>query len=190
MAITPKVKKPILSDRMLKVIDRSIYNKKDSPYDDVIRYKYKIMDLLTSNEDILRTLNNADFDDGTNELNGDNYRDTCIFSYMKLPDLKDKVKNYICFDVFIAGQGVIATDTIKFMVVSHVDDVKTDYGINRQDLLAAIIKQEFNWSNEMGKTLNLTNDTYGYASEGYYYREITYQVTNPNDIYNKINPRR
>ena len=181
-----KEKEPLLSQNMQDIINRSIDEKSDANVDDIFRYKYKIMKMLTSNQDILHTLHKDEFIQEDEELNGDLYKDVCIFDYLKLPDLKSDVRNFICFEVNQTGSYDSRINTrIIFRTVSHQDDCKTDWSISRQDLLAAIIKCDFDWTNALGMHLEKDGDTGGIADGGYYYREITYTVSSPNNILNK-----
>lgn len=182
-----KIKEPKLSAEMEGIIKRSIDEKNSSNTDDIFRYKYKIMKMLTSNQDILHALHNDELSGFNEIINGDLYRDVCIFDFMKLPNLKDSVKNYICFEVNDVGYGDLVNKRIVFRTVSHESDHKTDWGISRQDLLASIIKNEFDWSNSLGMHLEKESDSGLIADDGYYYREISYKTTAPNNAYNKIN---
>ena len=185
-----KKKEPKLSSEMENILNKSIGDKIDSNIDDIYRYKYKIMNLLTSNQDILHTLHNNNLAGNDDIINGDLYRDICIFDYMKLPDLKSEVKNYICFEVDDnSNYNNLINKRITFRTVSHEDDCKTDWGISRQDLLASIIKTEFDWTNALGMHLEKSSDIGYVADGGYYYREICYNVTAPNNIRNKISNR-
>lgn len=182
-----KEKEPKLSKSMQDIIYRSIGEKGNANVDDISRYKYKIMKLLTSNQDILHALHNDDLAGNSEVINGDLYRNICIFDYMKLPDLKSEVKNYICFEVNDNNSYNGLTDKkIIFRTVSHESDCVTDWGISRQDLLAAIIKTEFDWSNAFGMHFEKVYDSGNIADGGYYYREISYNVQSPNNIRNKI----
>lgn len=186
---TPKDKEPKLSAEMEDIINRSIDEKNNNNYDDIFRYKYKIMSKLTSNQDLLRTLHNDELEGNDKVINGDLYRNVNIFDFMKLPDAESKVKNYVCFEVNDFGYGDMLNKKIVFRTVSHIDDCKTDWGISRQDLLASIIKNEFDWSNMFGMHIEKENDSGYVSSNNYYYREITYKATTPNNIYNKLNNR-
>lgn len=185
-----KEKEPKLSDELTNIINKSIGEDVDANTDEIFRYKYKIMQKLTSNQDVLHALHDGRLDtDGNEVLNGDLYRDVCIFDFMKLPSGQTEVKNYICFEVNDNGTGDFTSRTIVFRTVSHEDDHKTDWGISRQDLLALIIKNEFDWTNAFGMHFEKQSD-YGYATDdGYYYREIVYKSTTPNNHRNKLNPR-
>lgn len=182
-----KFKEPKLSTEMENIIKRSIDEKNKDNMDDIFRYKYKIMKMLTSNQDILHTLHNDELAGHDEIINGDLYRNVCIFDFMKLPNLKDEVKNYICFEVNDIGYGDLVNKKIVFRTVSHEEDHKTDWGISRQDLLAAIIKNEFDWSNVFGMHLEKEADQGLVTSDGYYYREIVYKTSAPNNLFNKIN---
>lgn len=182
-----KIKEPKLSAEMENIIKRSIDEKNKSNIDDIFRYKYKIMKMLTSNQDILHALHNDELCGKDEIINGDLYRDVCIFDFLKLPDLKDEVNNYICFEVNDTGHGNMLAKRIIFRTVSHKDDHKTDWGISRQDLLASIIKNEFDWSNVFGMHLEKESDVGSIADDDFYYREIVYKTSTPNNTYNKIN---
>ena len=192
MAITAKVKQPNLSEEAQKVIERSHGEQNGSGMDDVTRFKYKVMRELTSNTDILKTLHNNNLEakiTDWNNPNGDMYRDINIFDFMKLPSLKDEVFNYICFEVTSTNSysdDFIVTN-LYFRTVSHVREMKTDWGIQRHDLLALLIKQQFDWSKVFGMTLVKMSDVGKIGEDDFYYREIVYQSVIPNNHYNKLN---
>lgn len=198
MAIVAKEKSPKLSKEMQAIIDRSHKDGDGVCYDDNERYKYKIMKMLTENEDVLWSLHNAELEDrfshtrdkdGNIVLNGDAYRNISIFNFLKIPDTQSKVRNYICFEVDDVEQprynDHMLVKHIIFRTVSHDDDFETDWGIARQDLLAAIIQSEFDWSNVFGIHLEKVLDRGRVAENGYYYREFVYETTVPNNLPNK-----
>ena len=187
-----KEKQPKLSVAIQEVIERSHGEQNNKGMDDVTRYKYHVMKELTSNPDILRTLHNHDLESQISNWdnpNGDVYRNVNIFDFMKLPSLKDEIQNYICFEVASSksyNNDHIIIDLV-FRTVSHVNDMQTDWGIQRHDLLALIIKSEFDWTKYFGKTLVKLSDVGHIGEDDFYYREIVYQSTIPNNHYNKLN---
>jgi len=200
MAIVKKQKEPRLSQTMQDIINRSHQDGGDCFYDDNERYKYKIMKMLTENQDILWTLHNSqleekkyyvkdEFGEEKEMLNGDTYRDVSIFNFLKIPETQSTVKNYICFEVNDIEPPRYNDSLIKknivFRTVSHEDDYKTDWGIARQDLLSAIIQSEFDWTNIFGIHLEKISDRGRVAENGYYYREFVYETTIPNNLANK-----
>lgn len=191
MAFIEKEKTPKLSAKLQKVVERSHGDQNGNGMDDIARYKHKVMTELTSNIDILSTLHNNDLESRLNwdYPNGDMYRDVNIFDYMKLPSLKDEIQNYICFEVsaLASYNDDFTIINVVFRTVSHVNDMKTDWGIQRHDLLALIIKSQFDWSKVFGKTLIKVSDVGKIGEDDFYYREITYKCDLPNNHYNKLN---
>lgn len=208
MAIVAKQKEPKLSTEMQSIINRSHRDGDGDCYDDNERYKYKIMKMLTENQDVLWTLHNKALEenfyylkddkgdfvlDENNEkiqmLNGDAYRDVSIFNFLKIPEIQSTVKNYICFEVNDVEQprynNSLLIKNIIFRTVSHEEDYKTDWGIARQDLLAAIIQSGFDWTNVFGMHIEKVSDRGRVAENGYYYREFVYETTVPNNLVNK-----
>lgn len=187
------IKEPNLSPEMISIIEKSHRQGDGEGYDDIDSYKYLIMDILTKNQDILYTLHNADLEQEDKKinglLNGDLYRDVNIFNYLKIPNTQSIVKNYICFEVDDIEQvrynEALITKQITFRTVSFSDDVKTDWGIARQDLLAMIIKSEFDWSNIFGMHISKVYDKGRVSEDEYYYREIIYETTTANNLVNK-----
>ena len=187
MIFDEKKKEPLLSEEMKGIINRSIDENNSSNLDDIFRFKYKIMQMIISNQDILHTLHNDKLSNNKEIINGDLYRDVCIFDFMKLPNNKTEVKNYLCFEVNdISSYDNLVNRRVVFRTVSHEDDYKTDWGISRHDLLASIIKNEFDWSNALGMHFEKESDNGYVTNDGYYYREIVYKITSPNNTYNKI----
>ncbi len=194
MAFLEKEKQPKLSSKLQNVVERSQGDQNGAGIDDIVRLKHKIMQELTSNADVLRTLHNIHLESKISNWdnpNGDIYRDVNIFDFLKLPSLKDEIFNYICFEVVTTSSyndDYIIMNVI-FRTVSHVNDMKTDWGIQRHDLLALIIKNEFDWTNVFGKTLIKISDNGKIGEDDFYYREIVYQSTLPNNHNNKLSPR-
>lgn len=182
-----KEKEPVLSKEMSDLVNKSTGVALCSKMDEIIRYKYKVMQLLTTNQDLLNSLHCAPLEKSGQQTNGDAYRDICIFDYMRLPDLKAEVKNYVCFDV-IESFGSNNIKRLVFRTVCHYSDMVTDWGVSRMDLMAAIIKAGFDWSNALGLTLRKESDTTDIVGE-YYYREISYVSFAPNNTWNLINGR-
>ena len=77
-----------------------------------------------------------------------------------------------------------------YVTIAHQDDVSTIWGIDRQDLLAALVKERFQWSNILGTQLIKTYDSGKVAENGYYYRNMYFEQTAPNDIQNRLKSNR
>lgn len=207
MALTIKQKEPKLSEEMQKILKQSQEGGKDYCGNELARYKYKIMQLLTQNQDILWTLNNKDLEkqkkiitndngDKTEYLNGDLYRYVNIFDFLRIPDIQSEVENYVCFEVHDVETPRYNKDfiikNIVFRTLSTDKGYITDWGISRHDLLAVIIQTQFDWSNIFGTHIEKVSD-YGESinvgrslNKDFYYREFVYEQKIPNSPANKF----
>ena len=202
MAFVAKQKEPRLSQAMQDIINKSHADGGNECFNDNERYKFRIMQMLTNNQDVLWTLHNKELEEKSSYttkdkdgnkiemLNGDAYKNVSIFNFLKIPEIQSTVKNYICFEVNDVEQPRYNKDfiikNIIFRTVSHEDDYITDWGIARQDLLATIIQSEFDWTNAFGLHLEKVTDRGRVAENGYYYREFIYETNVPNNLRNKL----
>lgn len=192
MAFKPKddVKEPKLSEHIKDVLNRSLGEQRNVHEDEIYRTKHMIMQLLVNSQDLLACIRASDIDQEDID-NGDLYRDKYIFDYLRLPDLKHEVKNYVCFEVNDSSSSYDSrvTRTITFRFVSYKGETPTDWGISRQDLMALIVKDIFDWNGNLGLTLQKTRDYGAVTADDYYYRELVYTTSPPNNIYKKTNGR-
>lgn len=190
---TPKKKEPILSEEIEAVIKRSMgeevseYPNVQSRSDDIYRYKYRVMQELLKNEDLLRALHVETLSDEV-PLNGDKFRGTYIFDYMKLPDLQDHVNNYVCFEVYTRrGNDRDIEVKLNIRTVCHFDDNQTDWNINRQDLLGLIISNSLDWSYIFGGiTMYKTSDYADVNNKGFCYRDMVYTGYVANNYHSRV----
>ena len=186
-----KTKEPELSETMQAVLYRSMGGElpkgeyEEARVDDVLRIKYRIMNFLINNEDILRVLHHPHLSK-EKPLNPGAFRNEAIFDYLVLPSqIKTEIKNYICFDVDLsAGSQTNHSILLTFNVISHDDDCRTEWGFTRHDLLAAILANALSWSS-FGKTAIRLSDT-SHCDDSYHYRTIIYRITSPNEYYNRV----
>lgn len=193
MSIEPKQKEPILSPEIEAIVKRS-QGEEISPHpmdhsrsDDIFRYKYRVMQALVRNEDLLRTLHHDPYSMET-PLNGDKFRDVVIFDYLRLPDLIEKVQNYVCFDVSTRrGYDREIQIVLTIRVVCHFEEGKTDWNINRQDLLGLIISQQFDWTHIFGGiTMYKLSDDAGMTNKGFCFRELVYRGQVANNYHGRV----
>lgn len=154
--------------------------------DDIIYAKEQILQVLYNDSDLLEVLDNKQLKD--NNAIPEDYHNVCIFSFLKIPYIQSKVQNYICFDVNDIEpayyNNVMMTKQVIFRCVSHEKSVDTEYGIDRQDLLGYLVKDNFQWSNKCGFQMKKTYDAGRIAENGYYYREIHFAMTQPTGLKN------
>lgn len=165
-------------------INRILSCSNPSGYDSISYDKRKILEDIFKDRDIIELLHNTELE--KIEAIPEDYYNINIFSFLKIPDAQSEVKNFLCFEVddinISYTNKIMVTKQIIFRTISHKDDVETPWGANRQDLLAALIKERFQWSNILGTQLIKTYDSGKVAENGYYYRTMYFQQTIPNDL--------
>lgn len=185
-----KPKEPLLSDDLKNILLKSMGDDSLSPqqyelsdWSSVFYTKYTIMKHLTQDQDLLHALHNAELGYEEKILNGDNFRNVAIFDSLRLPNNKDKARNYICFGVDERnGKNGYITRRITFWTVAHEEDGQTEWNISRKDLLALIIRNKFDWSRLLGLTVELISDEDLVTNDGYTYRVLVYQTQTHNHL--------
>ena len=169
-------------------IEKLLSNRKEEGFDSISYDKRKILEDIYKDPDIIEILNNKDL----LSVNAcpEDYYNVNIYSFLKIPDAQSTVKNFLCFEVNdtsnVDSNKVMVYKQIIFRTISHQDDVNTLWGIDRQDLLAALVKERFQWSNILGTQLIKTYDSGKVAENGYYYRNMYFQQIAPNDVQNRL----
>ena len=106
--------------------------------DDIIEMKRLIKQKLISDPDILEALHNSDIDIDS----PDEFLDNNIYGFIRIPTTQDTVRNFICFTVDDIEENqfneVMKKQYIQFYAICHLDDMKTEYGIDRHDLIGLI----------------------------------------------------
>lgn len=150
--------------------------------DDIITMKRLIKQKLIADTDILEALHNPDIDIES----PDEFLDNNIFGFIRIPQTQDTVRNFICFTVDDIEEHryneVMKIQYIQFNCICHLDDMKTEYGIDRHDLLGALIRQTFNWSNMFGLQYKLIYNKESTIDSDYYCRTLKFEATKPNSL--------
>ena len=152
--------------------------------DDVISMKRLIKQKLISDPDILEALHNPEIDMDS----PDEFLDNNIFGFVRIPTTQDTVRNFICFTVDdIEADRFnthMKTQYIQFTVICHLDDMKTEYGMDRHDLLGFLVRQTFNWTNMFGLQFKLVYNQEKTLDSDYYCRVLKFEATKPNSLNN------
>ena len=149
--------------------------------DDIIEMKRLIKQILISDPDILEVLHtDIDID------SPDEFLDSNIYAFIRIPQTQDKVRNFICFTVDDIEDHqfneVMKTQYIQFNVICHLDDMKTEYGIDRHDLLGYLIRDNFNWTNKFGLQFKLIYNKESTIDSDYYCRTLKFEAIKPNSL--------
>lgn len=141
---------------------------------DISRAKRKIINALVENDDIVTALGADDIDDRYSLIY------THLYPYLRVPDTKTETGSYILISISVPRVST-KNNTYKMMeiticVVTHQDHMQTTYNANRNDLLAGIIIDEFNWSDILGFEMELVSDKESILTDVYHLREIRFHA--------------
>lgn len=154
--------------------------------DDIIEMKRLIKQKLIADTDILEALHNPDIDIDS----PDEFLDNNIFGFIRIPTTQDTVRNFICFTVDDIEDHQYNTHMkiqyIQFNCICHLDDMKTDYGIDRHDLLGYLVRDIFNWTNDFGLQFKLVYNKESTIDSDYYCRTLKFESTQPNSLNNAV----
>ena len=151
--------------------------------DDIISTKRLIKQKLISDPDILEALHNTEIDLDS----PDEFLDNNIFGFVRIPQTQDTVRNFICFTVDDIEDHrfneAMKVQYIQFTVICHLDDMETDYGMDRHDLISFLIRENFNWTNDFGLQFKLVYNQEKTLDSDYYCRVLKFEATQPNSLY-------
>lgn len=152
---------------------------------DNVRIKQKIKEKLLANDDIIHVLDNKKLQEKeaeNDEYFGINIRDSYI-----IPETQTDSQNYICFTVGYRDvnryNDLVKELHITFYILCEQGNLKDrDTGIARHDLLAALIQNEFNYTNFFGRKMQLIQDEESVTDNNYVTRVLTFTQTTDNNI--------
>ena len=161
-----------------KDTDRDMQNVSD----DIIKMKRMIKQKLIEDQDVLKALHNDDLDIDS----PDEFLDINIYGFIRIPTTQDTVRNFICFTVDDIEENrfneIMKTQYIQFNCICHLDDMKTDLGVDRHDLLGFLVRDIFNWTNMFGLQFKLIYNKESAIDSDYYCRTLKFEATKPNSV--------
>lgn len=103
-----------------------------------------------------------------------------IVDYLKLDDIQEEVLNFVMYDIEDRypdnANEAFKEQYLTVVCLCHENDMNTEYGIQRADLLAYIVTDLLNWTNEMGVHLQLYSDVPTVTSKHYYGRTLKFYM--------------
>ena len=176
----------------------------NNPDDDNIKYKDIIRKALLKCPELLYALNNNELepelfdedgnlliDKDTGELLGEVDRyfgdNSNIRPSLFIPDTQTTVNSYVCYQVMFDElpryNSTQKYTNITFTIFVNGKD-RTDKltGIPRHDLIASIIREQFNWSNIFGMQTHLVSSKESTTDNDYLVRTLIFQTTDTNSI--------
>lgn len=160
---------------------------------DSIRIKEIIKQKLLANDDIIHVLDNKELQEA--EAENDEYFWTNIRPAYIIPETQTESQNFICFSVGYENVERNFTNSsrtyndlqrhlhITFVVLCEQKNLKDgDTGIARHDLLAALIQNEFNFTNYFGRKIELVSDQETVVDSRYCARTLVFSQVTDNNI--------
>ena len=151
--------------------------------DDISMMKRKIKQVLINDRDVLEALHSEiDID------SPDEYLDTHIFGFLRIPSTQDTTRNFVCISIDDTEEHrfneVIKHQVLQITTICHLSDIKTEYGIDRHDLLGYLISDIFNWTNMFGLQFHLVYNKEGNIDGDYYCRTLKFEAEKLNALNN------
>lgn len=107
-----------------------------------------------------------------------------IIDFLKINEIQKEVLNFIMYDMSDDRQSytseLIKHQKLTVMCLVHEDDMITEYGINRADLLSYIVKDLLCGTNRTGLHLTLISDNFSITDTKYYARTLEFITKVPN----------
>lgn len=194
--------------RNISAIKRNLEDKKNN---DIIRKKSLIEQMFKEDPDILEILGQKEkrplnkYQDKNNPTEDElklrkeilDYNDKIdhrqIVPYLKLNGIQKEVLNFIMFDIDDSDvsytNNVIKNQTLIIMCLVHEDDMDTEYGITRADLLSYLVKDLLCWTNSLGMQVKHVADFNDIIDSRYYCRTLKFKIEAPNHQYAGVNNR-
>lgn len=150
---------------------------------EITKFKDEIIKKLYTNTDIIEVLDCPDM----NPEEPDTAEWTCIFPYIKLPGIQEKVGNFIGVKVDtidIADNPLYKRVEVIFSIICALPTLRVPgQKGTRTDILGGDIIEVFNWNNTMGLTLKLAGEQEGvFENYNFYYRNLKFYALKSNSI--------
>lgn len=152
---------------------------------DNIKIKEKIKRELIRNRALIHVLNNKELEE--NEAEPDDYFGINILPFYILHKTIVDVENYVCFETSFT-ETVRGNDRLKnmqiifYILCNQKTLVDSETGIARHDLIAAIITDQFNWTDKFGARINLVSDRATVVDFDYACRTLTFEQVVDNNL--------
>lgn len=158
---------------------------KDTVDSDDVKIKEKIKQLLLDNKYIIHVLNNKELE--AVDAEPDEYFDVNILPYYMITPTQHNVQNFVCFEVTSKNinryNSVVKELDIIFYILCEQKNLKdADTGIARHDLLAALIQDQFNYTNYFGSKIQLISDVASVVDVNYACRTLTFRQNTDSNL--------
>ena len=164
-------------DRDIKELTKN-RDLEDKGNSDIIWKKNKLMEIFKADSDLAEILG---WDEALDED-----KEKYIIPWLKLNGIQKEVRNFVMFDIDDTDvsytNNVIKNQYLIVMCLVHEDNMDTEYGIPRTDLLDYIVKDLLCWTNALGMQLKCVNDFQDIIDSKYYARTIKFKIEAINNV--------
>lgn len=152
---------------------------------DDIRWKEVIKQILLNNRYIIHVLNNKELEE--NDAEPDEYFGVNILPFYQITPTQTDVQNFICYEVRFDevaryNKDIKYGEIVFTILCEQKNNIDTETGISRHDLLAALIMHDFNWSNDFGNQVHCISDVASVVDSKYSCRTLVFRGEFPNSI--------
>lgn len=167
----------------MSTINGSLSSLKYLPDDDNIRCKQRIKERLIQNRHLLQALHSS----RVSLEAPDEYIGTHIRFSTLVPQLQEQPEHFILVTTHV--DSIPKSNEyrkylhLQFLILADARDLTdAETGIDRHDLLAAILKNEFGWTNLFGTVCRIVSDTESALDLRYASRTLVYELEMPRDL--------
>lgn len=157
---------------------------------DDIKVKESIKKILLNNRFIVHVLGNEELE--SEDAEPEDYFGVNILPYYMIPTTVTNVKVFLCYEVGYTTVSQRNSSFKELEIVFHILCYKDkvldkETGVARHDMLAALLIDQFNFTNYMGNKIELVSDSAGTMDNDYCTRTLTFQqITDNNLVKSKI----
>lgn len=160
--------------------------------DDNIRFKEIIKKRLLSNRKLIRVIDNKELSDADEAEEFDQHFGVDILPYYLIHPTQTNAKNYICYEIQFNeesryNQAIKVQQIIFYCLSEQKGIINHDTYLATHDLMASLIKQQFNWTNFMGMQMHLVSDKPSVTDNDYATRTLIFELESPNNMVKTIN---
>jgi len=153
--------------------------------DDNINYKEVIKKTLINDPLIIYLLNNKELEDS--EADPSDYLGVNILPFYMIHPTQHNVSNFICYETSFEEipryNDVLKYQKIYFYVLcEEKNNIEKMTGIARHDLIAARIRELFNWSNKFGLQCKIKSNIPSITDNDYATRTLVFELTTPKNL--------
>lgn len=163
---------------------------RDSVDYDGIKIKEIIKQKLLENKYILHVLNNKEIEEQArddDEIRSDEYFNKNILPFYLISPTQTDVQNFICYTVGFREE-YRYNDAFKKLHITFVilceqkTIIDEDTSLARTDLLAALIQDQFNYTNYFGRKIHIVQDEESVVDTSYACRTLIFEQDADNNL--------